>query len=376
MVIILDYEYFPTEDADVAKFMLDTKDIVNSLTPQQIIRIVYALGADRHEEQSNCIIFPTICHNPDVSEASMKLYYYFDRRLFKCYTECDETFNVVGLIQRVQSLNGDHDYTYNEARDFLMDFFDASDVTITRHGYTSIMERYRRHIGATVLPEYGSNILSSFIKKPYLGWLEEGMSAEAIAQFNIMFSISHNAIIIPHYDIDDRLVGIRVRNLDYVKDGSVPKYCPLITPLQTYTHPLSLNLYGLNRTKNAISRQRKAIVYESEKSVILHQTYFGNDNNSVAVCGSNLSKPQVDLLVRNCRINELIIAFDKEYEDYDSQKAVDYFNKLYNIGSQYLPYTTVSFIYDSKNLLKEKDSPADRGKEIFQQLYASRVTVK
>lgn len=371
----LESDYW-SDDAQVNKLLLSDEDIINSLTPEQIVQIVYSLGATRHEEKCNCLIFPTICHNSNVEDASMKLYYYFDRHIFKCYTECEEPFNIIELVRRVHNLNEIDMWYYGEAKTYVLDFLSLKNVSITQSPYVPIKDRYRRHIGATQLPEYSQNILYGYLSLPYCGWIDEGMSVEAIRKFNVKFSISHNAIIIPHVDIDGRLVGVRVRNLDYRQDGDMPKYCPLIiSKNEIYSHSLSMNLYGLAYTKAAIKHSKKAIVYESEKSVILHQTYYGEDNNAVAVCGSNLSKPQVDLLIKNCQVGEIIIAFDKEFVDYDSDKAEKYFNKLYSIGKQYLAYANISFIYDSKNLLKEKDSPIDRGKDIFEQLYASRVKV-
>ena len=43
--------------------MSELKDLVNSLTNEEIIEIMTKLGADRFEETGNAIIFPTICHN-------------------------------------------------------------------------------------------------------------------------------------------------------------------------------------------------------------------------------------------------------------------------------------------------------------------------
>lgn len=83
---------------------IDLKKLQFSLTSEQIINLVQALGADRYIEKSDLIIFPTICHNEDVSDASMKLYYYKNDHRFHCYTECSDTFNIYELINRVFSL--------------------------------------------------------------------------------------------------------------------------------------------------------------------------------------------------------------------------------------------------------------------------------
>ena len=56
--------------------MSNLSELANSLTPEDIIKLVTELGADRYIETDNYIQFPTICHNVDPSEAKMKLYYY------------------------------------------------------------------------------------------------------------------------------------------------------------------------------------------------------------------------------------------------------------------------------------------------------------
>ena len=104
--------------------------------------------------------------------------------------------------------------------------------------------------------------------------------------------------------------------------------------------------------------------------------FYGEDNNSVAVCGSNFTNVQLKLLLKNCDINEIVIAFDKEYNRLDSARAQKYFNKLYKICTSYNKYCNFSFIYDRENLLNEKDSPVDKGKDIFEELYHSRIYIR
>ena len=48
------------------------------------------------------LFFPTICHNPYGAHMNMKLYYYKDSHLFRCYTECDETMNIFKVIQKAK----------------------------------------------------------------------------------------------------------------------------------------------------------------------------------------------------------------------------------------------------------------------------------
>ena len=46
-----------------------------------------------------------------------------------------------------------------------------------------------------------------------------------------------------------------------------------------YSHPLGMNLYNLNNSKNNIKDSSIAIVFEGEKSTLLYQSYFGLDND-------------------------------------------------------------------------------------------------
>lgn len=368
---------FVIEDQQVQKLMLSSQDIIGNLSPETIKDIVYSLGADRHEETPKAYIFPTICHNENVEEASMKLYYYFDNRIFMCYTECNKSFNIIQLVQKVRELHGES-CTYEDAKQYVLRYLNVEDVDVTYDSsYKSVLNKYQQYIKLQELPEYDKTILSTFVPMIHESWVKNGIPWRVAREFNVLFSIERNCIVIPHYDINNRLVGIRVRNLNHEIDNNIPKYCPLIiSSTSQYSHMLSMNLYGCNVTKDAIKRQKRVILFEGEKSVMLHKAYYGNDSFAAAVCGSNISKPQIDILVKLCGVNEICVAFDKEYVDYESQKAHDYFMKLYSLCQRYTQYVHMSFIYDYDNLLDEKDSPVDKGKEVFEKLYKNRVDVR
>lgn len=57
-------------------------------------------------ESASMIIYPTVCHNLDHNHASHKLYYYKKDNIFKCYTECDEVFDIFQLIIKMDNLRG------------------------------------------------------------------------------------------------------------------------------------------------------------------------------------------------------------------------------------------------------------------------------
>ena len=59
---------------------MDYKEIIDGLETKSVIELMQKLGADRYIERPGYVIFPTICHNVDSAEASMKLYYYTNNK--------------------------------------------------------------------------------------------------------------------------------------------------------------------------------------------------------------------------------------------------------------------------------------------------------
>jgi|GEM_PF-2111551 hypothetical protein len=57
-------------------------------------------------ENDVMIVYPTVCHNLDPADASPKLYYYKKDNIFKCYTECDQVFDIFQLIENMEYLRG------------------------------------------------------------------------------------------------------------------------------------------------------------------------------------------------------------------------------------------------------------------------------
>jgi hypothetical protein len=366
-------------------------EILDKLTDDEIIEIVYSLGADRHEITDNAIIFPTICHNEESEDASMKLYYYTENKKFHCYTECDCNFNLFSLIEKVFILRGGNKVDKKEDKKNPNDFYfydivlylsnyvkDQSFFEFNKKdtAYKSQRDKFKRKNRELELPVFSNNILTIFDKVYPSIWLEEGITKGAMDEYNILYSISRNKIIIPHYNINGDLVGVRGRALNEDEVKIFGKYMPIEVEDNWYKHPLSQNLYGLNVTQDAIRRTKQVVIFEGEKSCLLHKGFFGKDCNAVACCGSSINKVQINILLKTCHPDEIIIAFDKEYEKCNSPEGDKYFDKLYKMCEKYNNYANFSFIYDTGNLLELKDSPVDKGIEIYKKLYKGRVIVK
>ena len=341
-----------------------------NLTDKDIIEFFHDLGVDNYEIKNDAIIFPTICHNADVHQASMKLYYYKNNNLFHCYTDCGESFDIFGLINRYCNTNSLSELKKKELyRAIITKVKYTKGIEFDRLSYTPMADKYKKPKEFSLLPIPSSTLLA-FTKYYTEEWLNEGITPEIMDKYNILFSISQNKIIIPHFDVEGHLVGIRGRALN-PEDIEKGKYRPVTIEEKTYSHPLSQNLYGLNLNKNNIKVKQFAVVFEGEKSVLLMDKYYPT-NCSVASCGSNFHKAQLKLLL-NCGVSEIVIAYDKE--NTTSENSGKYFEKLWNMCSKYKNYCNFSFIFDRFGLLNDKDSPIDKGKEIFETLIEQRIKV-
>jgi hypothetical protein len=349
---------------------MDYKEIINNLKPEAIISLMEKLGAGRYSDRGEYIIFPTICHNINAEEASMKLYYYKNSHLFVCYTE-EGSMSIFKFLKEYYETRN---IPYNWYDDIYKVILDCSSFKPTEGfeavKYNSLSEKYRTRKQEQVLEVYPKGLIDTFIKEYPVEWLEDGISKKAMDKYNIRFSIPQNKIIIPHYNVYGDLIGIRGRALDPEEVETIGKYMPVQIEGKWYAHPLSMNLYGLNYNKDNIKKYGICYVGEAEK-FCLQMEGFNFPNCSVAVCGSQFNKYQLNLLLKTCRPREIVICFDKEEKPGENK----YFNKLHNMCSKYKNYCNMSFIYDRQNISKKKDSPTDNGEKTFIELEERRIIV-
>ena len=350
---------------------MDYKEIIDNLKVSSVIDLMKKLGADRYKEEEHQIIFPTICHNADGADASMKLYFYKNSKMFYCYTEC----GAMSIFKFLKHYYEARDIEYDWVSDIYNVVMDCSNFNPS-HGfatprYVSLRDKYGMERKELQLPEYNKGALDTFIRRYPPEWLNDGISREAMNKFDIRYSISQNKIIIPHLDIDGRLVGIRGRALNDWEIENVGKYMPVKLEQTWYKHPLSMNLYGLYENKSIIKKQKICYVFESEKSVLQFES-FNIPHCAVAVCGSQFNKYQLNILLKHCAPSEIVICFDSE----ENEGETKYFDKLYALCKKYTQYCQFSFVYDRLGLLGKKDSPSDKGEETFKKLIEKRVRVR
>lgn len=349
---------------------MNYEELLENLDEDKIKQLLDKLDIPWQDKGSH-LICKTACHNIDLDEASWKLYYYKNNKFFYCYSSCQGMSIFKFLKYYYETRQIEYDW-YQDIYEVVRDCsnFKGIDGFVVEK-YKSLRDCYKIKRKEKQLPQYSSNVLDCFVKSYPQEWLDDGITEQAMDKFNISYSISQNKIIIPHYDIDGRLVGIRGRALNDWEIENVGKYTPIKIEQTWYKHPLSMNLYGLNITKDNIRAHSICFLFESEKAV-MQMEGFQYPNCSAAVCGSNFNKYQLNILMKTCAPHEIILCFDKEELPGEDK----YFNKLWNICQKYKNYCNFSFIYDRDGLLDLKDSPTDKGEETFIKLVGKRVIVK
>lgn len=216
------------------------------------------------------------------------------------------------------------------------------------------------------IPPYKNNImpieiLNKYINKPHIDLYKEGISLDAIKEFCIRFDLKSERIIFPHFNKDNKneiLATVGRTTKQNFEEYKSPKY--LIIDGKGYKK--SENLYGLAQNVQEIKNKKSVIIFEAEKSVL--KCWGWNYKNCVSIGSHNISQGQIEILL-SLNVTEVVIAFDK---DISIPTLLKNANKLKF-------YFKVFIIFDNNFLLNEKDSPVDKGIDIFNTLFQKKYTI-
>lgn len=187
-------------------------------------------------------------------------------------------------------------------------------------------------------------------------WESEGISRESLDKFQVCYDRFSDRLVYPIRDLGGIIVNIGGRTLDpHWKEKKLRKY--------TYFASWgSMNvIYGLFENIKDIIEKKEVILFEGCKSVLLANTW--GIHNCGAILTSHLSPAQLKILARLGV--KVVFALDKDVRIRDDHNI----EKLKQ-------YVSVEYIWDKRDMLGEKDSPVDRGKEVFSQLYNDRLKLR
>ena len=194
-------------------------------------------------------------------------------------------------------------------------------------------------------------------------WLEEGIRQEEIERFEIRIDDRSNRIVYPVYDCSGNLINIkgRTRFQDYKKMG-IQKYMNYY-PVGTVDY-----FQGLNVALPYIKQSGEIKIFEGIKSVMKLFAYGVKD--CVSAEKHNLTIEQIKWIIKS-DVKNVVFCYDSDVS-YDSDKKVKDDIRLLK------KFVNVYVLKDEENLLggaEAKNSPIDKGFEIWQKLYEQRKKI-
>lgn len=373
---------------------MDRDNLLEILTIDDIIRIMEELGTDYRQDKNNDnqLYFRTVCHGGH----KYKLLFFKDSKLFNCLTE-DGTISLYDVVM------GALQCEFQEAYQYLLKFKGVSNHYSKGKGLLNkgkkelqdfeFLEKHLYKLNKTniELPTYNEKVLDIFDNYYPDVWEDEGLSPTEMQVFGVKMYFNQMKAILTHRDLRGKIIGIRGRSFFQRDIDAGKKYMPITIQGLTYRHPTGLSLYGMYENIENIKRIKKCILFEGEKSVIKYGSFYGRNNNiTVATLGTNISLYQQKMIL-DTGVNEVIIAYDKQYQfnliEKEDKNSLDvksaikeynaYIKKMIKMYKLFSNYCTLSIIYcDNDDELEYKDSPIDKGIEIFNKLYSNRIIIE
>ena len=351
--------------------MLDIAAIKSQITDDDIIAIMDSMGIPLVSANSQYQLYPSACHHSDWERHKNKLYYYVQSQRWHCYS-CSGDWDTIGLVQHLRKC------TFNQAVDYICHTLNINATEVVQDDMRDQWQRdLRRWLpNAEAEPEplttYDPSVLRLFKPLPHKSWLDDGISASAMRKFGIGWYGRNAQVAIPVRDPDGNLVGIHARNTRRAVIDAGRKYEPLRTLTQDYRFPTGRVCYGLYENQAAIKSSREVILFEAPKSTLQMATMLGDSASCVSLFGWNCNKLRRDMLL-DLGIQRVNIALDRQYHKPSGDEFAVYVRQVKKIAALFKPYCQVGIIWDKQDRLGYKDSPSDKGLEVWNQLYQERT---
>lgn len=359
---------------------IDVKKLKKSLSLAHHKQIMQALGIPSYSENSTQIVYYTGDKNVDSYKGSPKLYFYKDTSIYVGMT-AGRSYDIISLVQTRLALLK-QPCSFLDACQFILDTTNINPDSISRikkdgHVYDwSNLERFIRvRKYGNQLSEYNRNIIDTLPPLYPQAWIDEGISEETMDKYQIRYYERCNQTVIPCFDDEARLVGVRVRNWD--KDRvEQAKYMPLVTlDGQCYKFNTNQVFYGINYNKPEIERTGKVIIVESEKAVMKLDTYMGRHNIALGMYGSNLGIQRRNQLLK-MGVNTVSYVVDNDFIGQDDEFFEQWREKIRHFIKLWDGFCRVEIVWDNLGLLGPKENATDRTKEVWEQLWENREIIE
>lgn len=313
-------------------------------------------------------------------DGSPSLIFYPDTKIFQGYS-AGRAYDAIALVQTRLNLLG-QTCSFLGACNWILEKTGLDPNKIAKpltntHVYDwSELERFVRvRKYGNQLPEYNRNIIDTLPPLYPQAWIDESISEETMAKYQIRYYERCNQTVIPCFDAEARLIGVRVRNWD--KDRvEQAKYMPLITlDGQCYKFNTNQVFYGINYNKPEIERTGKVIIVESEKAVMKLDTYMGRHNIALGMYGSNLGIQRRNQLIK-MGVNTVSYVVDNDFIGQDDEFFEQWREKIQHFIKLWDGFCRIEIVWDNLGLLGPKENATDRTKEVWEQLWENREIIE
>lgn len=293
----------------------------------------------------------------------------FNKRkgVFYCFG-CNVSGDIINFVELY------HQLTFLEAVKHLLNYGELGSIEYKKRKSSKILDllhkinyKKQKEEGVIVRDYLHSNIMNNYTKEPIKEWLNEGIKQELLNKYEVRYDKKSNSIVFPIKDANGNIIAIKSRTLYHnFKDLGIKKYI--------YYQKIITNdfLCGLYENLSHIKAKNEVIVVEGIKSVMKLEGY--GYNNVVSIETDVINENQKKMLLQlQC---DIVFALDKGVRV--TTKKMKYTRNrdiIYSNIGLLSKLTNVYVIDDKYGLLNNKDSPADKGKEVWEKLYESRYKI-
>ena len=352
--------------------------LYNVMTIDDYYYIMDKLGARVYRNRFNAI-----CHELETTKYNLS----FDEesRCFYCFSSCNCSYSLLSLIKKRRELLGENSKTIPSLKwlceELNIPFNFKEEVQQTNTHKYNWKLNFKKYLKTATkkedLPNYDKKIIEYFPKVYHEDWLDYGISEETLCKYNIRYYPYKSQIVIPCYQSNGSMCGIRIRNMDNTKID-LPKYMPLeMLNGKQYKFSTNLCFYGENFNSEIINKKKTVMLVEAEKTVMKFDTWFPNENICLGLFGSSIGQEQIKYLME-LQVENVIIGLDSDYHELDTEEYYKFEDKVIKMYKQLRPYfANIYVLYNNLGFENcYKFSPTDYTFEQYEQLWNSKERIE
>ena len=226
--------------------------------------------------------------------------------------------------------------------------------------YNKSLKRIRMQSQPTVTHKIlDKTLYNKFKKEAAPEWMNEGIKKDIMDLFEVRIDTGANRIVYPVYDNQGNFINVkgRTRYADYKKLG-ISKY------INYYPVGVLDYFQGLTVNRSPIEQTHELLIFEGIKSVMKLRG-FGK-MNAVSAEKHDLTKEQIAWIIQS-NVRNVVLCYDSDVS-YSEQAVKKNLSVLRR-------YVNLYIVTDPKELLggaEAKNSPVDKGIDIWNELYSNR----